>query len=127
MKYKFILKKIGRGMVMTYCRYCGCELSYKRTKNNKWIPCDSATGEPHFCNKIKQSRNNQKIKAKNKSLIMKNTGIAPCKICGKPCFLSNSGTKQIIIDYTTLQLHICKKADITRYAKYNKKRSVINE
>ena len=34
---------------MTYCRYCGVEISYKRSKNEKWIPCDAITGEPHFC------------------------------------------------------------------------------
>lgn len=105
---------------MTYCRYCGCELSYKHTKNNKWIPCDSATGEPHFCNKIKQSKSNQKVKAKNKSPIInntiKNTGIIPCKICGKPYFVSKTG---LFIDYTTLEVHQCKKIDIMRWEKYN--------
>lgn len=34
---------------MTYCHYCGREISYKRTKNDKWMPCD-VSGNPHFCN-----------------------------------------------------------------------------
>lgn len=86
---------------MSYCRYCGTEIMYTRTANEKWMPYD-VTGQPHFCNQ------NKKSGEKNKS------GLEVCKKCGKPVF-KNKGK---IVDYTTLENHICKKGDITRYEKY---------
>lgn len=91
---------------MTYCRYCGVEISYKRSKNEKWIPCDSITGEPHFCREDKDK---------------KPSGIIPCPVCGKPTFIQKQGKKKIAIDYATLAIHQCKKADVTRYAKYQQR------
>lgn len=88
---------------MSYCRYCGKDITYKRTKNERWLPCDALTGEAHFC----QKNANQKI----------HTGILVCKKCGKPVFKN----KTTLIDYTTLQAHVCKKGDITRYEKYKAK------
>lgn len=92
---------------MAYCRYCGADISYKRSKNEKWIPCDAITGEPHFC---KEDKNR------------KPSGIVPCLVCGKPTFIQKQGKKKIYIDYTTLAIHQCKKADVTRYAKYQQMR-----
>ena len=92
---------------MLYCRYCGVEITYKRSKNEKWIPCDLLTGEPHFCQEKKED--------------VKSTGIRPCSVCGKPVFVNQKGKKKILYDYTSLAPHICKKADITRYAKYQQK------
>lgn len=91
---------------MTYCRYCGVEISYKRSKNEKWIPCDSITGEPHFCREDKNK---------------KPSGIVPCTVCGKPTFIQRQGRKKVAIDYATLAIHQCKKADVTRYAKYQQR------
>ena len=91
---------------MSYCRYCGVEITYKRSKNDKWIPCDFITGEPHFCRENKTS---------------KETGIIPCKICGKPTFIKKQGKKKVFIDYSTLAIHQCKKADVTRFIKYQQK------
>lgn len=88
---------------MSYCRYCGTEIMYTRTANEKWMPYD-VTGNPHFCSK-------PGLKTKNRS------GLEVCKKCGKPVFKMNSK----IMDYTTLELHHCKKGDITRYEKYRKK------
>lgn len=85
---------------MTFCRNCGVEISYKRTKNEKWLPCDFLTGKPHICDKSK-----------------KQTGISTCNICGKPIFKM----KGKYVDYSTLKIHVCNKADITRYSKYKKK------
>lgn len=96
---------------MSYCRYCGVEISYKRTKNDKWMPCNASTGEPHFCNE-----SNPKVS--------KETGIIPCKNCGKPTFIQKKGKTKISYDYSTLQVHECKKSDITRYQKYQKKNKV---
>lgn len=90
---------------MTYCRYCGIEISYKRTKNDKWLPCNTLTGEPHFCNK---DNKNQK-----KSL----SGLNVCQKCGKAIFKKG----REIYDYTTLMIHECKAGDITRFKKYNEK------
>lgn len=92
---------------MTYCRYCGREINYKRTKNDKWMPCD-VSGNPHFCNKNK-TENNQA------------SGLIVCKKCGKPCFKDKN---KKLIDYTTLSFHECKKADITRYQKYLEKQKL---
>ena len=92
---------------MLYCRYCGVEITYKRSKNEKWIPCDLLTGEPHFCQEKKEDA--------------KSTGIRPCSVCGKPVFVNQKGKKKILYDYTSLAPHICKKADITRYAKFQQK------
>lgn len=94
------------GARMAYCRYCGVEISYKRSKNDKWVPCDSITGEPHFCQKDKEK---------------KPCGIVPCTICGRATFIQKQGRKKILIDYTTLAVHQCKKADVTRYAKYQQR------
>ncbi len=91
---------------MSYCRYCGVEITYKRSKNDKWIPCDFITGEPHFCRENKTP---------------KETGIIPCKICGKPTFIKKQGKKTFYIDYSTLAIHQCKKADVTRFIKYQQK------
>lgn len=87
---------------MTYCRYCGREITYKRTKNDKWMPCDVA-GNPHFCNENKSKNTKQE------------SGLVVCKKCGKPCFKDKKGK---MIDYTTLLPHECKNGDITRYQKY---------
>ena len=83
---------------MSYCRYCGTEINYTRTANDKWMPYD-VTGKPHFC---------QEEKGKNKS------GLIVCRTCGKPTF--KMGNK--FIDYSTLAIHSCKKGDITRYQKF---------
>lgn len=90
---------------MSYCRYCGREISYTRTINGKWLPYD-VTGNPHFCNKTK----NNKLDKRNKF------GLLVCTKCGKPVFKD----KDKIIDYSSLSVHICKTADITRFTKYKK-------
>ena len=41
---------------MSYCRYCGTEINYSRTANDKWLPYD-VSGNPHFC----QQENKNKI------------------------------------------------------------------
>lgn len=86
---------------MSYCRYCGTEINYTRTANEKWMPYD-VTGQPHFCNKGKDKKNN---------------GLTVCKKCGKPVFTMNKKK----IDYTSLKEHECSKAAITRYQKYLKR------
>lgn len=86
---------------MSYCRYCGREITYKRTKNDKWLPCDVA-GNPHFC------------KEDNKD-VQKQSGLVVCKRCGKPCF---HDSRMRLIDYTALLPHACKAGDVTRYRKY---------
>lgn len=91
---------------MSYCRYCGTEINYTRTANGKWLPYD-VKGQPHFCQK-------DKVKSDVKS------GLTVCKYCGKPVFLINKKK----IDYTTLEEHNCKKADITRYRKYLAKKKL---
>jgi len=73
---------------------------YTRTANEKWLPYD-VTGEPHFCNKEGKSTK-------------KTSGLEVCKSCGKPVFKMKGKT----VDYTSLEIHQCKKADITRYGKY---------
>lgn len=90
---------------MSYCRYCGKELLFTKTANNKWLPYE-VTGEPHFCNK------DNKIKAKS--------GLKICKECGKPVFMS----KNKKMDYTTLSIHVCRKIDITNYQKYLKRQKI---
>lgn len=85
---------------MTYCRYCGREITYKRTKNDKWMPVD-VTGSPQFCEAGGDTQ--------------KRSGLVVCKKCGKPCFTDKS---RRLIDYTTLSPHSCKTADTTRYKKY---------
>ena len=87
---------------MSYCRYCGREIMYTRTANEKWLPYD-VTGEPHFCNKKSKSTK-------------KTSGLEVCKTCGKPVFKLKGKT----MDYTTLEIHLCKKGDVTRYEKYRK-------
>lgn len=99
---------------MSFCRYCGVEISYKRSKNEKWIPCNFITGEPHFC----QEQNPK---------ISKESGIVPCKICGKPTFIQKKGRVKIAIDYATLLPHECKKGDVTRFKKYQDKSKQILE
>ena len=86
---------------MSYCRFCGTEIAYKRTKNYKWMPCNLLTGEPHFC---------QEGKDKSGS----SSGLIPCPVCGKATFSGDEG----IMDYDTLTLHKCKNGDITRYNNY---------
>lgn len=90
---------------MSYCRYCGREIMYTRTANEKWLPYD-VSGEPHFCNKEGKSTK-------------KTSGLEVCKTCGKPVFRMKNKT----IDYTMLEIHQCKKSDITRYEKYKKNKS----
>lgn len=87
---------------MSYCRYCGREIMYTLTANEKWLPYD-VTGEPHFCNKEGKSTK-------------KTSGLEVCKTCGKPVFKMKGKT----VDYTTLEIHLCKKGDVTRYEKYRK-------
>lgn len=79
---------------------------YTRTANEKWLPYD-VTGEPHFCNKDGKSTK-------------KTSGLEVCKCCGKPVFKMKGKT----IDYTTLEIHQCRKVDITRYEKYKKSSSI---
>ena len=88
---------------MSYCRYCGTEINYTCTSNGKWLPYD-VTGEPHFCQENKQ-----------KSL--HESGLKVYAKCGKAVFIMK-GKKR---DYTTLNGHVCKKGDITRYQKYLEK------
>lgn len=84
---------------MSYCRYCGTEINYTRTANNKWMPYD-VTGQPHFC----QEDKNNSVES----------GLKVCPECGKPIFKM----KRKIMDYSTLEEHKCKRGDITRYQKY---------
>ena len=93
------------GKIMSYCRYCGREIMYTRTANDKWMPYD-VTGEPHFCNE------NSKTQA--------DSGLEVCSTCGKPVFK----LKGKYIDYTSLELHQCKKGDITRYKNYKEKKNL---
>ena len=93
---------------MSYCRYCGTEINYTRTANDKWLPYD-VTGQPHFCQENKTS-----------SAI---SGLKTCAKCGKPIFIM----KRKKIDYTTLNEHVCKKADITRYTKYQEKQRKVKK
>ena len=93
---------------MSYCRYCGTEINYTRTANDKWLPYD-VTGQPHFCQENKTSS------AKS--------GLKTCAKCGKPIFIM----KRRKIDYTTLNEHVCKKGDITRYAKYLEKQKKVKK
>jgi hypothetical protein len=86
---------------MSYCRYCGTEINYTRTKNDKWMPCD-VSGNPHFCQEEKKNQN---------------SGLIVCEKCGKPTFKM----KGKLIDYSTLNLHVCKNGDITRYQKFLEK------
>jgi RNA polymerase-binding transcription factor DksA len=86
---------------MSYCRYCGTEINYSRTTNDKWLPYD-VSGNPHFCQEEKKNQN---------------SGLAVCEKCGKPIFKM----KGKLIDYSTLNLHVCKKGDITRYQKFIEK------
>jgi len=89
---------------MSYCRYCGTEINYTQTTNDKWMPYD-VTGNPHFCQEGKNKKTS------------KDTGLKVCQSCGKPYFLM--GRKKI--DYATLAPHECRKSDITRYQKYLEK------
>ena len=86
---------------MSYCKYCGTEIKYRRTKNDKWQPCDATTGAPHFC---------MKEKKKEKS------GLVICRKCGRPIFWNHGKT----FDYVTLNVHVCKQSDIVRYSKFKK-------
>lgn len=86
---------------MSYCRFCGTEIAYKRTKNYKWMPCNLLTGEPHFCQEGKDNSGS-------------NSGIIPCPVCGKATFSGKEG----IMDYDTLMIHKCKNGDITRYTNF---------
>ncbi len=86
---------------MSYCRYCGTEINYTRTKNDKWMPYD-VSGNPHFCQEEKKNQNSELI---------------VCEKCGKPTFKM----KGKLIDYSTLNLHVCKNGDITRYQKFLEK------
>lgn len=95
---------------MTYCRLCGVELSYKLSKNNKWIPCNALTGEPHFCEQKEEQK--------------RNSGLNVCKHCGKPIFKNKAGK---LMDYTTLKAHLCKTGDVARYRKYLQKQKKLNK
>lgn len=90
---------------MSYCRHCGTEINYTRTANGRWMPYD-VTGQPHFCQEDKNNNTQKK------------SGLEVCKTCGKPVFIMNKKK----IDYTTLNEHTCKKADITRFQKYNERK-----
>lgn len=92
---------------MSYCRHCGAEIAYRRTANERWMPCDAATGEPHFCRKDRDA---------------KPTGIVPCSVCGRPTFIQRDGRRRTAYDYTTLLPHKCAKADVARHAKYRQRR-----
>ena len=94
---------------MSYCRFCGTEISYTRTANGKWLPYD-VTGQPHFC---QEDKKNAPVKS----------GLKVCAKCGKPVFMM----KRKKIDYTTLTEHVCKKADITRYSKYLEKQKRVKK
>ena len=89
---------------MTYCRICGTEIVFKRTKNDKWMPCNLLTGEKHFCQEDKSNSSQ--------------SGLMTCPDCGKPIFPKQKGVSVVFYDYATLGIHECKKADITRYVKY---------
>lgn len=86
---------------MSYCRYCGTEINYTRTKNDKWMPCD-VSGNPHFCQEENKTQS---------------SGLIVCEKCRKPTFKM----KGKLIDYSTLNLHVCKNGDITRYQKFLEK------
>ena len=87
---------------MAYCRYCGRQIEYTRTANNRWMPYD-VTGNPHFCQEDKSEK--------------PDSGLSVCKSCGKPVFKIGKKT----MDYTTLMIHSCRKIDITNYQKYLKR------
>lgn len=89
---------------MGYCNFCGTEISYKRTKNDKWMPCNLLTGEPHFC-RNGTSENNK-------------SGLIQCTVCGKAVIPMGN---EPAIDYATLLPHVCMKADVTRFQKYTEK------
>ena len=105
---------------MPYCRYCGVEITYKRTKNEKWVPCDFATGQPHFCQEDRK-------KAEEKGLETRKTGISPCPKCGKPTFLKQEPGHLVRYDYTTLSPHRCLKADAQKFARYKAKRAKLDK
>lgn len=86
---------------MAYCKYCGTEIRYKKTKNGAWLPCDAITGKAHLCLKEKESAK---------------SGLVICGRCGRPIFRNHGKT----FDYLTLSVHVCKKADIARYSKFKK-------
>lgn len=65
---------------MSYCRFCGTEIAYKRTKNYKWMPCNLLTGEPHFCQE-------------GKDKFSSSSGLIPCPICGKATFSGKEGVE----------------------------------
>ena len=93
---------------MSYCRFCGTEINYTRTANDKWLPYD-VTGQQHFCQENK-----------NKA---PESGLKTCAKCGKPIFIM----KRKKIDCTTLYEHVCKNADIARYTKYLEKQRKIKK
>lgn len=92
----------------TYCRICGVEISFTRTRNEHWMPCDAITGEPHFC-----------VKDRKKT---RPSGLNCCSRCGRPVFVAQGK----LFDYGSLAVHVCKKADITRYGKYVQKQRLLN-
>lgn len=96
---------------MTYCENCGIEISFKRTKNNRWLPCNYYTGEPHTVDICK--KNNANI----------NTGIVLCPKCNKPCFVYRG----ILMDQKTLRKHECKQIDITNWEKRKKRMNLLND
>ena len=101
---------------MSYCRFCGVELTYKRTKNDKWMPCNALTGEPHFCQEKKNATEKAPV----------DTGLMPCPTCGKPVFKQKNGRTNLLYDYTTLTEHKCKAADVTRFRKFNERQKKLN-
>lgn len=101
---------------LTYCKDCGAELRFVRTAYDHWMPCDAMTGEPHFHDR------DGSVKGKGGGKSAGNrSGLSQCRICGRPVFYSRDGTKRVCMDYSTLEPHQCRKADITRLAKYNRR------
>lgn len=99
---------------MGYCRYCGREIVFVRTANERWMPCELSSGSPHFCNNDNPD-------------ISRETGISPCPRCGKPTFVRSVKRIRHIYDYTTLREHACAAKDIAKYQKYLKKQKSLKK
>lgn len=95
---------------MSYCRFCGTEISYKRTKNDKWMPCNLLTGEPHFCTADGKENSS--------------SGLEQCKYCGKAVIPIGKAPP---VDYATLLPHVCRKGDVTRFRKFTEKEQLLKK